>query len=382
VVAPRTSIIITNYNYERFLRDAIDSALSQTDTNREVIVVDDGSTDGSAHIISSYGQEVRPVFKTNGGMASGYNAGFSASRGDIILFLDSDDILLPTVVAEVVQAFDKGWAAKVHWPLFEVNEDGIATGNVVPRRDLPEGDFRSATLSHGPDAYLSPPTSGNAWSRAFLERVLPMPESEYRQHADAYLVTLAPLVGKVRRVSAPQAKYRVHRANDYATKPADEKNRRNLAIFERRCQALSTLLKREGITVDPEAWTRNNPYYQWMTRLDQAAEQLRALMPPGTTFILVDEDQWADRWGGSEVIAERRALPFLERNGQYWGPPPDDTTAVRELSRLRDTGADYIAFAWPAFWWLEHYAGLNRHLRSNYCCVLENDRLVVFGLRK
>ena len=381
-MAPRTSIVITNYNYERFLRDAIDSALSQTDTNREVIVVDDGSTDGSAQVISSYGQEVRPVFKTNGGMASGYNAGFRVSRGDIVLFLDSDDMLLPTAVTEVVQAFDQGRVAKVHWPLLEINEDGTATGNVVPRRDLPEGDFRAATLSHGPDAYLSPPTSGNAWSRAFLERVLPMPEPEYRQHADAYLTTLAPHFGTIRRLATPQAKYRVHRANDYATKPADEKNRRNLAIFERRCQALSALLQREGTTVDPEAWKSNNPYYQWMQRLDGAAEQLRTLMPPGTTFILVDEDQWADRWGGSEVIAERHAIPFLERNGQYWGPPADDTTAVSELLRLRDAGAEYIAFAWPAFWWLEHYAGLNRHLRANFCCVLENDGLVVFDLRK
>jgi hypothetical protein len=118
-----------------------------------------------------------------------------------------------------------------------------------------------------------------------------------------------------------------------------------------------------------------------MQRLDEAAGQLRTLMPPGTTFILVDEDQWADRWGGSEVIAERRAVPFLERNGQYWGPPADDATAVSELLRLRDAGAEYIAFAWPAFWWLEHYAGLNRHLRENFCCVLENDGLVVFDLR-
>jgi glycosyltransferase involved in cell wall biosynthesis len=381
VAAPRTSIVITNYNYERFLHDAIDSALRQTDPNREVIVVDDGSTDGSARIISSYGHEVRPILKTNGGMASGYNAGFRASRGGIVLFLDSDDMLLPTAVAEVVRTFDQGQVAKVHWPLFETNENGAATGNVVPRRDLPEGDFRDATLAHGPDAYLSPPTSGNAWSRAFLERVLPMPEADYRQHADAYLTTLAPLFGAVRCLAAPQAKYRVHRANDYATKPADEKNRRNLAIFERRCQALSALLQREGIAVDPEAWKSNNPYHRWMQRLDEAAGQLRTLMPPGTTFILVDEDQWADRWGGSEVIAERRAVPFLERNGQYWGPPADDATAVSELLRLRDAGAEYIAFAWPAFWWLEHYAGLNRHLRENFCCVLENDGLVVFDLR-
>jgi hypothetical protein len=118
-----------------------------------------------------------------------------------------------------------------------------------------------------------------------------------------------------------------------------------------------------------------------MQCLERAVGQLRELMPPGTTFILVDEDQWADRWGGSEVLSGRRAFPFLERNGQYWGPPADDATAVSELKRLRQAGADYIAFAWPAFWWLDHYMGLNRHLRSNFTCVLEDDLLVVFDLR-
>ncbi len=77
-----------------------------------------------------------------------------------------------------------------------------------------------------------------------------------------------------------------------------------------------------------------------------------------------------------------RAIPFLEKNGQYWGPPADDETAVREFERLRQAGASYIAFAWPAFWWLEHYADFARHLRSRFRCVVENQRLVVFDLRR
>jgi hypothetical protein len=81
-------------------------------------------------------------------------------------------------------------------------------------------------------------------------------------------------------------------------------------------------------------------------------------------------------------VADRRAIPFVERNGQYAGPPADDETAVRELERLRQAAASHIAFAWPAFWWLDHYAGLNRHLRANFPCVLENDRIVVFDLRR
>jgi hypothetical protein len=72
----------------------------------------------------------------------------------------------------------------------------------------------------------------------------------------------------------------------------------------------------------------------------------------------------------------------LERDGEYWGNPPDAETAVRELERLRRAGAQFVVFAWPAFWWLIIYAGLRRHLRARYRCLLETDRLVIFDLRE
>ena len=63
------------------------------------------------------------------------------------------------------------------------------------------------------------------------------------------------------------------------------------------------------------------------------------------------------------------------------GAPPDDETGIRELQRLRRAGAAFVAFGWPAFWWLDYYTGLRDHLRANHRCVLENDRVVVFDLR-
>src|SRR5712692_1029705 len=92
----RASIIINNCNYGQFLKAAIDSALSQTYLHKEVIVVDDGSTDNSREIIAgSYGSRIVPVLKENGGQASAFNAGFAVSRGEVVFFLDSDDMLLP-----------------------------------------------------------------------------------------------------------------------------------------------------------------------------------------------------------------------------------------------------------------------------------------------
>src|SRR5512140_2792158 len=98
---PLVSIIITNYNYGRFLASAIESALRQRYPAIEVIVVDDGSTDNSREVMGCYEKRIVPVFKQNGGQASSMNAGFSQSHGEIVIFLDADDMLLPGTVERV-----------------------------------------------------------------------------------------------------------------------------------------------------------------------------------------------------------------------------------------------------------------------------------------
>src|SRR5215469_12425788 len=140
--APLVSIIITSYNYRRYLPDAIDSALNQTYPNTEVIVVDDGSTDNSREVIAGYDGRIVPVLKENGGQASAFNAGFELSRGDVICFLDSDDALFPTAIARAADLLRDEEVAKVHWPLSVVDAQGNDTGKVVPSRALPEGELR------------------------------------------------------------------------------------------------------------------------------------------------------------------------------------------------------------------------------------------------
>src|SRR6476619_6168561 len=101
---PRASIIINNYNYDRFLAEAIESALAQTYAETEVIVVDDGSTDDSREIIKRYGDRCAAISQQNGGQGAAYNAGFAASHGDFVCFLDADDILHPSAMSQVVEA--------------------------------------------------------------------------------------------------------------------------------------------------------------------------------------------------------------------------------------------------------------------------------------
>jgi hypothetical protein len=79
------------------------------------------------------------------------------------------------------------------------------------------------------------------------------------------------------------------------------------------------------------------------------------------------------------VAAGRRALPFGA--GEDVEIPADDKSAIRCLDKLRQSGANFLAFAWPAFWWLDYYPEFQAYIRSEFRCVLQNDRLVIFDLR-
>jgi hypothetical protein len=113
------------------------------------------------------------------------------------------------------------------------------------------------------------------------------------------------------------------------------------------------------------------------SRLKLATHEATTYIPPQAKVILVDQDEL-----GSALLPGRQVMPFLQRNGVYWGPPKDDAQAVREFQQLRHSGAHFIVFAWTNFWWLDYYPRFARQLRAQCQCVLDNDRLVVFDIRK
>ncbi len=94
------TVVISSYNYARFVGVTIQSVIDQTRAADEIIVVDDGSVDNSLEVIAGYSGFVHLIAKRNGGQASALNAGFAASRGDIVFFLDSDDRLLPDCLVQ------------------------------------------------------------------------------------------------------------------------------------------------------------------------------------------------------------------------------------------------------------------------------------------
>lgn len=112
-------------------------------------------------------------------------------------------------------------------------------------------------------------------------------------------------------------------------------------------------------------------------RLKAVAEELLALLPTGHSYMLVGEDWW-----DAEASIDRDVIPFLERDGQYWGLPADDAMAIQEFNRLYAQGTDFIVFPWTSFWWLDFYAEFRCHLETEFSCILKNDRLIVFDLRR
>jgi glycosyltransferase involved in cell wall biosynthesis len=228
---PKVSIIIDNYNYGRFLSKAIDSALNQTYSPTEVIVVDDGSTDNSREIIASYGNKIIPVLKENGGEASAYNAGFAASQGDIICFLNSDDAFMPEKVTEVVEAFgDRQDLGLCCHPVKWVDIDGKPSisnsrqerSSITKNRHNSElkreYDLRAALKSGKVRNKLPalPPTTGLSFRRSLLQQILPMPEAKNIGINDFYLDCAALTLSKIIILHKELALYRIHGSNAYA----------------------------------------------------------------------------------------------------------------------------------------------------------------------
>jgi hypothetical protein len=168
-------------------------------------------------------------------------------------------------------------------------------------------------------------------------------------------------------------KYRQHNDNVLRTVPAHRLLVMDITAgdgWERLCPFL-------GISAPPLAFPHDNRQgVQDRVDCQRIMSEVEELVPEAATFVLVDENTI-----GVSQVTNRRALPFLERDGQYDGVPSDDESAIHEIERMRRSGASHIVFAWPAFWWLEHYLRFRKHLENNYRCVRRNDRLVAFDLR-
>ena len=140
------------------------------------------------------------------------------------------------------------------------------------------------------------------------------------------------------------------------TETPDSKLERNLWCFDDRCRVLADHCKAQGIAVDVDDWKRRS----WVHRVPILRNELAAVLPPRATFVFIDQQHLAPA-----VPPGRTPIPFLQRDGEYWGNPADDEIAIRELAALRRHGASFVVIGWPGFWWLDHYRLFAERLRND-----------------
>ncbi len=206
----KLSVIIANYNYRDFVGAAIESALAVDWPNKEVIIVDDASTDDSRAIIEGFRASVAAYFRPKSNQLGAHMFGFEQSSGEVIIFLDSDDLLEPEVMQEVAKIWRPG-VSKVQYRMNLIDVTGRQLGSAIPQfppKNDPEKLRRSFLRTM---AYTTPPGSGNAYSRDFVRNVFAfgptIPQS------DAVLLTIAPILGDVLTIRKPLARYRIHGAS-------------------------------------------------------------------------------------------------------------------------------------------------------------------------
>jgi hypothetical protein len=245
---------------------------------------------------------------------------------------------------------------------------------VAPARPLDDGDLRDAVVLDGPEAYSWSPMSANFLSRAFLDRVLPLPEAIGHigrgvAFVDGTLAALAPLFGRIEAIHAPLTERRLHPRNLSKQLAFEAKLETDTRDYDLRCDILAHWCRELGIDADPDGWRERS----WLHRFPRMRARIEELVPEGERIVLVDDAQV-----GPEVAPGREVVPFTERDGDYWGPPADDAEAVGELDRLVGADGGWVVVAWTAFWWLDHYAGMDSHLRAISSAVVEDDFMIAF----
>lgn len=247
---PAVGIVIPNYNNERFVGDAIDSALGQDHPDVHVVVVDDGSTDGSRLLLENYADYVTLIFQANSGHVDACRRGVEALATPIVIFLDADDILAPHAASTIARAWRPG-VAKIQYQLEVIDEDAAPNGVVFPKYPsaLSPETVRCELLRTG--AYICPPGLGNAYALPLVQEVPATTVQPF--YADALYATIAPLHGAVVTLPVTLGCYRVHGHSSWSMLELDiAKLKMRKEIEFKRTAFLSQICRQRGISFDLE----------------------------------------------------------------------------------------------------------------------------------
>jgi len=260
-MSPFVTVLIDTYNYGQYIEEAVESVLAQEfpREQREILVVDDGSTDDTEERLKKYGDEIRYVRKPNGGQASAFNLGFAEARGEIVATLDADDVWLPDKLRRMCETFEKNPDA------------GMVYHRTYLWRGGEELEFDShfaevsGRVPENPVAllvYAMVSTSCLAFRRNVLHKLLPIPET-LRTQADAFLTALIIFVAPVLALPEFLAKYRIHGANRFYMTEIDSKLARDRVEHR--------MAMRSALSAEIKSWIGRNGH-------DLASQDVRAYL--------------------------------------------------------------------------------------------------------
>lgn len=230
----KTTCLINSCNYRAYVGEAVDSALAQSVPPDQIVVVDDGSTDGSLEYLESrYGDDpsVEIVSKPNGGQLSCFAVGVARATGDVVYFLDADDMWQRRYLEETLDFYSD--RPEADFVFCGLRHFGLENDEVLPwpaDRDL----GYSVALTYHRRLWIGAPTSALSMRRRVLDRIFPIPfHDDWRIRADDCLIFGASAVGANKHYLArPLVNYRVHDRNRFHGRTWDARMRyqRRLAI--------------------------------------------------------------------------------------------------------------------------------------------------------
>jgi glycosyltransferase involved in cell wall biosynthesis len=313
--SPFVSVLIDTYNHDRFIEEAVSSVLAQDfpSADREILVVDDGSTDKTPELLRKFAPQVRILRKANGGQASAFNLGIPECRGEIVVFLDGDDWWAPNKLSMVAEAFSSFPAVGlIGHSITEALPNGARRTELV--RDSPHfriDSLAGACLFRMRKSFLG--TSRMAYRAEILRRIGRVPEALVFE-ADEFLFTLGALFTEVLLLREPLTFYRLHSENLYQVSAGNSAAvRRKYAVLLALVDALRSRFAEEHVPADVSAAV--------LEAVQNDADVLRLSLGEGTPLDSFRTEVTNYRLNHEHASPARRLLKYISLVPALFLPP-------------------------------------------------------------
>jgi glycosyltransferase involved in cell wall biosynthesis len=351
---PKINVTIPTCNRSDLLRFSLQSVLSQDYADFSITLLDNASTDDTEAVVKSFSDSrIRYVrHETNIGLFRNFNRAIEINTSPYLVILQDDDVIHPGFMRKSLAALERYPQAGLSFTDSSfIDASGTVVGAQRQTENFPAGlvsgtDYLRRIVA-GENLVIH--VSGVLMRATALEAVGPFDTVHARTSIDFNLYFKLAAHFDMAFVADDLVQIRRHDRADHLQSEADT---RPLAMLAERMDAAGYLMQSD-LAQDAHfrQWLAERLLYLGMRRSEMtsqllsdlnlslsekqqiAAEEIAELVPPGESIIVLDENEF-----GPDIVSDRKYLPFLEHEGQYWGPPADDETAVRELERMRRGG--------------------------------------------